>query len=284
MYIFLFRVVLDVLYCKISKIRKCWETRNTCQNRELYSRIYFWKNTKYIIIMYPNRIVPIIRTKGIFNIDKILIFRQIIVKNFSCSIDNWKCTICYINPSFCSFCISHIICYKENVLNIFVHWLIGFHCKVIRKYYYCGSLEIFGHYLRRYNAIFYNMDSSLFFIFIVYFLILNLFIVFLFESWEDGFWKKNPKNSMDWNHISRRYFTDHIDLIWGDEFFWCDDSLYCFDSRKRFARRINRRIWIYSGNNVHMEFRQLILFLSLLHLYLLRHKEEVVFRWNVWMG
>lgn len=98
--------------------------------------IFFIHRTcmKYIDISYSNRIMPIISTKSIFNVDDIGIGPEIIVKNLASSIDYRIFSIVYINPCLSLFCISEIIFKKEYTLHLSKVLFIRNYREIIRKY------------------------------------------------------------------------------------------------------------------------------------------------------
>ena len=120
-------------------MRERCEGRDTCEYCDISIGIHFCENMQYFAIVYADWVVPIVRTKSIFNIDNIGVSREIIVDNSSSSIDNTELAIDDIYPCLSSPYIRHITGDEEYIRSILVVCSIGHHRIVIGEDHHSWS-------------------------------------------------------------------------------------------------------------------------------------------------
>ena len=113
---------------------KCRQSRDTREDCETYIWVRFCKDRENIGVVYPNRIVPIIRTESIFYINDVWICSEIIIKNLASSIDYRKKSIGDIYPCLGPSRICHFTWNKKYIFSVYMHFSIRHHCIVIWEY------------------------------------------------------------------------------------------------------------------------------------------------------
>ena len=116
------------------------------EDGDISIRIHRCEYMQYITIVYTDRVVPIVGTESIFDIDDIGISCEIIVDNSPSSIDNRVFAIRNIDPCLSSPDIRHITRDEENIITITVVFSIWHHRIVIWEYHDRRSIMCIGIY------------------------------------------------------------------------------------------------------------------------------------------
>lgn len=122
---------LDIFEHIVSKMCECRESWDACEDGDISISIHCCEYMQYITIVDADRIVPIVRTEGILDIDDIGISREIIVDNSPSSIDNWVFAIGNIDPCLSPPDIRHITRDEEDIITVSIVFSIGHHRIVI---------------------------------------------------------------------------------------------------------------------------------------------------------
>lgn len=250
---------------------ECRECRNTGEYREVYSRIHHGKYMDDVTIVDADRIVPIIRTESVLDIDDLRICREIIVDNPSSSIDNRKSTIGDIDPCLGSSRIGHIVRNKEDIITISIVFSIRHHRIIIREYDYYRSVDVCVHEIRCDDTILDDMNPPESFFLYYYFPLLYLLIVLPLQPREYRSREKYSEDSVDRDHISTCDRYDHIDLIWCKEDLVCDDLTNWLDPRIYLTRLIYRTLGVYLCNDTILQIVPIGDLYDLSDSYLARH-------------